>query len=278
MPVPKLKTLAILVLLLANLIMASQVFPGRMAVKEEEDALRESLCSLYDRQKIALDPEMIPDTANLYMLELTDSNRSDLQAATVLLGEQLLAEDDSTRYLSAYRSALGQCSISRSGAFSAVLTQSDPVRDPERASRKLLKAMGFSHLPLPEARQETGNVCTVTATQTVLDMPVYSPGLTMTYSNGRLTELEGEFFTGTDALSRVSSEACISAADALVAFLDARYELGWVGSAVTAMEQGYIHAETAAAAVVRLAPVWRLETDTGTFQVHGMTGEVTAVE
>lgn len=276
MPVPKLKTLAILILLLANLAMALQVLPDRMAVKREEDALRESLCSLYDRQEIALDPETIPDTTNLYVLELTEN--SDLQAAKVLLGEQLLAEDDSTRYVSAYRSALGQCSISRSGTFSAQLTQSRPVRDPERAGRKLLKAMGFSYLPLPEVQQRQDGVCTLTATQTVLDMPVFSDGLTLTYTDSCLTELEGVFFTGTNALSRVSSEGCISAADALVAFLDSRYELGWVGSTVTALYQGYVHAETAAAAVVRLAPVWRLETDTGVFQIHGMTGEVTAVE
>lgn len=275
MPVPKLKTLAILILLLANLAMALQVFPGRMAVKREEDALRESLCSLYDRQEITLEPETIPDTTNLYVLELTENN--DLQVAGVLLGEQMLAEDDSTRYVSAYRSTLGQCSISRSGAFSARLNQSRPVGDPQRASRRLLKDMGFSHLPLPEEQQEKDGICTVTATQTVLDMPVFSDGLTLTYTDDCLTELEGVFFTGTGGLSRVSSEGCISAADALVAFLDARYELGWVGSTVTALYQGYIHAETAAAAVVRLAPVWRLETDTGVFQIHGMTGEVTAV-
>ena len=32
--------------------------------------------------------------------------------------------------------------------------------------------------------------------------------------------------------------------------------------------------ETAAAAAVRLTPVWILETDTGSFQINGLTGEV----
>ena len=62
-----------------------------------------------------------------------------------------------------------------------------------------------------------------------------------------------------------------------MAFLDARYDLGWVGSAIESVVQGYARSETAAAAAVHLTPVWRLETDTGVFQVNGLTREVTAV-
>lgn len=277
MPVPKLKTLAIGILLLANGILAMIVFPGRMAVRQEEDALRQSLCRLYAQQEVELEPQTILDTTDLYVLELKEDALSDVQAAKALLGEQLLAQDDSTRYLSVYRSARGQCSISRSGEFTASLADADAVRNPQRATKKLLKSMGFDSLSLPEM-QITGETCTLTATQTVLGMPVFSNGLTFTYEQGRLTELSGVFFTGTDTLRRVSDRVGISAADALVAFLDARDNLGWVGSSVTAMEQGYIRSETATAAVVRLTPAWQVETDTGVFRVHGLTGEVTPVE
>lgn len=277
MPAPKLKNLAILILLLANLALAITVFPSRAGIRQEEDALRQSLCELYDRQEIALAPQTIPDTTPLYVLELKENSDSDLRAATALLGQQLLVEDDSTRYVSSYRSALGQCSISRSGEFSAQLTQSEAVRDPIKASRKLLKDMGFSHLSLPETQDTEDGVCTVTATQTILDMPIFSDGLTLTWSDDRLTGLDGVFFTGASTLMRVSDSACISATDALVSFLDARYDLGWVGSEVTALQQGYIRSETAAATAVRLTPVWQLETDTGTFQIHGMTGEVVSI-
>lgn len=277
MPAPKLKNLAILILLLANVALALLALPGRMAEKKEEDDLQQSLCSLYARQEIRLEPETIPDTTTLYVLELEENSQSDLQAVKALLGERLLVQDDSTRYLSAYSSPLGQCSISRSGEFSAQLTQADEVRSPERAAGRLLKTMGFSHQPLPQAQRQSAGVYTLTATQTILDMPIFSEGLTLTFSNSRLTALNGVFFTGAETLSRASEAACISAADALVAFLDARYALGWVGSTVTAIRQGYVRSETAAAAVVRLTPVWQLETDTGVFRVHGMTGEVTPV-
>lgn len=277
MPVPKLKNLAIFILLLANVALSFVVFPSRAGVRQEENALRQSLCDLYEQQEVLLLPETIPDTATLYMLELKENSESDLEAAAALLGEQLFVQDDSTRYLSAYRSGFGQCSISRSGEFSAKLTDSKEVRDLEWASRRLLKDMGFSHLPLQEPRRIRAGVYTVTATQTILDLPIFSDGLTLTWSNNRLTALDGVFFTGGDTLTRVSDSACITAADALIAFLDARYALGWVGSEITALRQGYVRSETAAATAVRLTPVWQLETDTGIFHVHGMTGEVTSV-
>ncbi len=278
MPAPKMKTLAIFILLLANIALAVLVLPSRISIRNQEDSMRESLCSLYEKQEITLSPETIPETIPLYVLELEENSQSDLQAAKILLGDQLLVQDDSSRYLSAYRSNLGECSFSRNGEFSARFTDSPPVQDPMRDCRKRLNAMDIPHLPLPQVRKLDNGVCTITATQTVLDLPVFSGGLTFTYTDNCLTGMDGVFFTNIDSLRRVSSEACISATDALVAFLDARYSLGWVGSSITSVYQGYVRSETAAASVVRLRPVWQLETDTGTFQIHGMTGDVSAIE
>ena len=276
MPVSKLKTLAILILLLANLALLVLVVPSRLATARDAATLHDSLCSLYEAQEISLTPDAIPDTVPLYVLELKETDAGSLQAAKALLGEELLMQDDSSRYLSTYRSDSGTCSISRSGEFSAQLTGQEERGDLKASSRKLLKNMGFSFETLPDAERVRAGVYTVTATQQILGMPVFSGDLVLTWSNSRLTAIDGIFFPGTDSLTRVSDNACLSAADALIAFLSARYELGWVGSAVTGLQQGYIRSETAAAAAVRLTPVWRLETDTGTFQINGMTGEVTA--
>jgi len=277
LPVSKLKNLAILILLLANLALALLVVPGRIETRREANALRESLCSLYAEQEIRLTPQTIPDTMPLYVLELKEAPERSLQAAAALLGEDLQTEDDSSRYRSVYRSELGACTVSLSGEFSADLSGQEEHSDLEAYSRKLLKKMGFSYEGQPEATRVRAGVYTVSATQKVLGAPLLSGDLELTYSNNRLTHMEGIFFPGTDAVTRVSDNACRSAADALVAFLSARYDLGWVGSAVTGLQQGYIRSETATTAAVRLTPVWRLTTDTGVFQINGMTGEVTPV-
>lgn len=278
MPVSKLKTLAILILLLANIALLSLVVPNRIAKNQEAQNLRTSLQDLCAQQQVTLDPQSIPDTATLYTLELAESAQADLQAATALLGNQVLVQDDSTRYLSTYRSSLGTCSIGRSGSFQASLTNHEPVKDPGSDATDLLLAMGFQIYRHGAPMTQADGSVTVSAMQGVLGVPVYTEGLTLTYESSCLTRVEGVFFTGTGDLTRIDSQACMSAADALVCFLSARFELGWVGSAVTAMEQGYCRVDTAAAAVVHLTPVWRLETDTGSFFIDGISGAVSPIK
>ena len=276
MPVSKLKNLVLLVLLLANLALLALLIPDRVNQQRGDAALRQSLCDLYAGQQVQLDPDTVPDTVTIYSLELAEDPAGSAAAAEALLGQSMV-QDDATRYQSVYRSDSGQCTISRSGSFRASLEGRPAVRDLAKDAKKTLRAMGFQYLSLSEPQRLRAGFYTLTATQTVLGVPVFSQGLTLTYANDRLVQLEGVFYTGAGTLTRISDQPCISAADALVAFLSARVDLGWVGSAVTGMTQGYVRSETAAAAAVHLTPVWRLETDTGSFDVNGITGEVTAV-
>ena len=276
MPVSKLKNLVLLVLLLANLALLALLIPDRVNQQRGDAALRQSICDLYAGQQVQLDPDTVPDTVSIYSLELAEDPAGSAAAAEALLGQSMV-QDDATRYQSIYRSDSGQCTISRSGSFRASLEGRPAVRDLAKDAKKILRAMGFQYLSLSEPQRLRAGFYTLTATQTVLGVPVFSQGLTLTYANDRLVQLEGVFYTGADTLTRISDQPCISAADALVAFLSARVDLGWVGSAVTGMTQGYVRSETAAAAAVHLTPVWRLETDTGSFDVNGITGEVTAV-
>ena len=50
--------------------------------------------------------------------------------------------------------------------------------------------------------------------------------------------------------------------------------LGWVGSAVTELTLGYLPSENAGTGM-RFVPVWRIETDAGSFYVNGITREIT---
>lgn len=276
LPASKLKNLTILVLLLANLALVALLVPGKLARRQEAADLRQSLSDLYARQQVTLDPAIVPDTVTLYALELAENTDANLQAATALLGEPILIQDDSTRYLSLYESAGGSCSIGQNGSFQAQLTARNEVKDLTKDAKKVLQDMGFQWSRLSTLNRLRAGVFALTADQSVLGVPVFSEGLTLTYANNRLTTLDGTFFTGSGSLTRISDSACITASDALVAFLSARFDLGWVGSTVTAVKQGYLRSETAAAAVVHLTPVWRLETDTGSFYVNGITADVTA--
>ena len=97
MPVSKLKNLALLVLLLANLALLAVVVPNDLANRREAENQRLSLQTLYAREQVTLDPEAVPETETLYTLQLEENPQADLLAATALLGEQVLVQDDSTR-------------------------------------------------------------------------------------------------------------------------------------------------------------------------------------
>ena len=263
MPLSKLKNLALLILLLANLCLLGILIPDRVAARQEAADLRQSVSDLCAAAEVRLDPDLVPDTVSLYALEL---------------GEDVSAQDDSTRYLSSYHAENGQCSMGRDGSFRAQLKNQPFSRDLSASARRTLQAMGFACWTLAEPERLRAGVFAIRAGQSVLGVPLFSQGLTLTYSNNSLTAVEGEFYPVGGSLTRISDAACISAADALVAFLSVRLELGWMGSAVTGMTQGYLRSETASAATVHLTPVWLLQTNTGNFYVNGLTREVSAAD
>ena len=136
---------------------------------------------------------------------------------------------------------------------------------------KLLENMGFS-----AAVVEDREGCQV-AVQSVLDSPVFSGGLELRYEEGLLVRAEGTFYGGSETPVRIGREACMSAADALTRFFNSRYSLGWVGSEIRSLEQGYVRMSTASLVNVQLTPVWKIVTDSGSFLMDGLTGEISSV-
>lgn len=266
MPVSKLKDLAILILLLANAALLCLLVPRQLHQQQQEDRLRDAVTELCAEQEVTMEPDRLPETVTLHELELADGDTARLAALTALLGETP-EKTDNDRYTA---DALRLCSW-QEDSISLKLTGGREVSDIRGSAGRILQKMGYEpdHISRPE-RLSPG-IYAMTATQSILGMPVFSEGLTVTYANNALSDLDGSFFVGT--LTATDSTACINAAEAVVAFLSARLELGWVGSAIQAMEQGYYRYETAGSAV-RLTPVWKIVTDTGSFLIHGLSGDV----
>ena len=153
-----------------------------------------------------------------------------------------------------------------------MLTGGVHVRNYEKSAAKLLHSMGFQFQQLSRRQTEAG--VTLEAEQTLLGVPVFGSGLTLSYADGQLQRVEGTFYTGSEAITRVSEQESISGADALARLLAGRDALGWVGSAVTELTLGYLPSENAGTGM-RFVPVWRIETDAGSFYVNGITREIT---
>jgi hypothetical protein len=274
--VQKIKNLILLILALAVVFLTLLVVPTKTAQAREETALHDRLETLFSENGVQLDGSALPQSLRLYTISLDGIPQAAGSAVSVLLGSSAEVQDDTVRYSSVYTSARGACSVTANGAFSASLDGSLAYSDPVAGTKKLLRSMGFTAAAVSEAARKSAGVYAVTATQQILGVPVFSDGLTFTYTNGALESVEGVFFPGS-TFTRVSDSASISCADALVELLASRDSLGWVGSRITLVQQGYEHFDTASAAV-RLVPVWRIDTDTGSFVVNGMTREITAVQ
>ena len=277
MPASKVKNIILLILALVNVLLLCLVTPLARERRVEAEETAAQLEALFGRYDIRLDAGTLPDTRTLYTLEFSPGDDAGVSAMQALLGDMVLAEDDSTRYLRTYSSALGTCSISRSGELSARLEQSQQVGDLEKAARDQMKEMGVEAVQVELPVRRSAGVYTVTVYQKLQDVPVFSAALQFTFQNSELARLEGTVYFDVTGLSRTDDTACISCADALVAFLGSRDELGWVGASVTDAAQGYLRSGTASAAVVRLTPGWKIHTDTGAFWVNGITREVTAM-
>lgn len=275
MPASKLKNLAIIILLLCNVFLLILVVPARWESRQQQNALRDQLVALYDGYGLSLPEGRLPEGRELYLLEAQYDADAALAAARALLGEQVLSESDSGSYQTSYTSSRGACTIRRD-SLNAKLTDGSAVNGSLRtATRRTLGKMGFAIDTLSSPVSEGGENL-VTARQSIAGSSVFSCELVFRYRAGVLQSVSGGFCPAAETLTAIGSEKSISCADALVAFLNALEQTGWVGSAITGIEQGYLLAESAGASTVQLIPVWQLSTDTGVFYVNGITRDVTA--
>ncbi len=271
----RIKNFIILILVLAILFLLTLAIPQLWSIRQQSETTGELLAQLCQTEGITLDPEILSETLTLYELELNPSSSAEMAIATLLLGDGVTVSEDTSRFFSIYTSAAGYCSFSNSdGSFLLSLSQpQDAGGDVTEFTQDLLSRLGYD----PEDVRLTyaaGSTQLVTATQKYLGATVFSSGLTLTFVDGCLTAAEGVFYISDDQPVRISESACITCADAIVAFFGARAELGWVGAEITAVTQGYIRSGIA----INLTPVWRITTDTGVVEINGITRAASLVE
>ena len=271
----RIKNLILLILALAVCFLLLAVAPGKPSAQREEAALHRGLTELLASYGVSIDPALLTPGETLYAIELGEADAS--AAAEALLGEAAEADSSSTRYEILYSADSGSVSFSRSGALHAELSAAVGGRSYEQDMQRRLRGMGYTVWQTQPAVRQADGVYALGVEQALLGMPVFGGTLTFTYQDGALRAADGVFYPESGSIARVSEEACISCADALTQILASRDALGWVGSQITGMQQGYLHSETATSAL-RFTPVWRVETDTAVFYVNGITREVRQAE
>lgn len=273
MSVSKLKSVIILILAAMNLFLLALVIPARMPGYLQNQQAQAQLQTLFETYQLTLDLSTLPKSQPLTSVNVSYDSAAALTAATALLGQTVLVEEDPALYYNTYTSVNGTFRFYRSGLCSAALTGFEAVSDPAGHAKALLNRMGLDICAITSVEVAPGAFL-VTATQALGEIPLDPGQIELIYNDYCLTELSGTLYLGT--LSRPTAQTSIDCGEALIAFLGSRDALGWVANQVDAVEQCYTHAGTASAATVRLDPAWKITTDTGAFLVNGITGAVTS--
>ena len=256
----KLKNLIILILVLVNLFLLALVVPKQLDAKRRQQQANEALSALYAQAGVTLQWQDIPQAEPASALQLPAPDG--LACLRVLLGDDLLTTADGS-----VTSPRGSAVILDGGEISVTLTDGEAVADKEAFAKNLLDDMDTEYHTI------TSEGDTVTATICAEGLPLLTKSMVLTFENDKLVGGHG-LPAGKNTAFSTGSKTGTSAADALMAFLRSRLDIGWMGSTVLAVTQGYDCAWDAVRQTWVLSPAWQISTDSGNYLVDAQTGAV----
>ena len=271
----KIKNIIILILVFLNVfLLALVVMRESKSVQYQEEA-RTGVVAALEKNGLDFLPEKVPDDLKLSPLSVTRSRDSEQAMAEALLGPAK-RDDTGGSVRVVYTGAGGTAAFSSDGRFEFELTaQTRPVEGTDLAAdgAECLELLGLQ-TELAETRTE-GEDTLLIYRQVWEDVPMFSCQVTLTYREGALRRITGEWLAG----SGIETEGePLDTPTLLLRFLAGMNEAGNVCSRIDDMTPGYLSSVSAARPVVQLTPVWRIATDTGVYYVDGLTGELSLAE
>ena len=233
----------------------------------QEQARSEAILFLTNR-RVEVEESLVPRRITLRPQTVQRDLEQESEAAARLLGGPVEVE---ARGAEVYRYFNGSGSVQfhSDGTFSAQFApEVHPVgEDREAACLELLSRLRFEG----ELVQEDGNA--LTFRQNWEGNLIFNHQVTLELKDGNIVAMTA----GRGLVGQPEEDAgrlVITVATALIDFLNGLNTLGDVCSRIERIEEGY----TAAAALsgpMTLTPVWQVTTDTGTYQLDLVTGELT---
>ena len=267
----KLKTIILLMLVGVNLFLLALVGLRAGQGAYYEDETRQTTIQVLERGGITFVPEELPEDISLPVLALTRNRESEKNVAQALLGTVTQTSESGVR--PSYTGPKGTAEFSMNGAFIVTFTDGSWQRQPGQsvsdASRNCLEQIGFQ--AMEEEVLTQGDTTWATYCQVWEDAPVFSCQVTLTWEGESLVRMEGSRLDGT---STPSAQSLLSTPTVLMRFLAGVSQNGYVCSQITDMEPGYLTSGSSRS--VQLTPVWRIDTDTGSYYVDAVSGLVTA--
>ena len=267
----KLKNIIILMLLGVNLMLAGlALFYWQREAVSQKTAM-ENAVAILEEQGVSLETKL-EEMSLPVMAVQRDQAREDVLAAA-LLGEA--DKEDRGAGVYRYTSDRGMIQFHSNGEFSAAFPAGAFLLEgqaPEEHALDMLELLDFQGQVL-SVREKEG-ITTVVVCQQFNGTPLLSCQAVLEYEGGCLIAIaQGRRLNGTP-YPDMEAERPISAASALIRFVNGVRELGDVSKTITRVEESYLLSSTLTGPA-RMTPVWYITTDTGSYQLNGLTGDLT---
>lgn len=259
----------ILILLLLNLFLLLLVASWQYARHQAAQNLVAQTTALLNSSGISIDPALLK--AEAYPAVYSYSRSADDERAFVeaLLSESTVQRDNGGgTYL--YSSPSGSATFRSNGSFTLEIAQ--PALQAEDYAA-FVRTYCPDHYRLAQT-DSAGTSDTVTALPYVDGRAVYSAAIVFSFSDRYLSGASGYFLSS--AAAPVESEALITKCSAAVCLMDYCNEEGRICNTITRISTGYT-LQTTASIPLLLTPVYRIDTNTYSYDVNAMTGHVSVV-
>lgn len=271
MPWTKLKNIILLILVLTNLCLLALV--GRQTVQSSrlQSQARENAILFLRERGVDVEDEIIPQRMELTPQMAERDLTAEAEAAAGLLQGLVTAEARGGEVYRYYNEN-GAVQFHSDGTFSAQLRPELYPTGGDRAAacQRALERLGFNGQLLEENGDE------VTFRQIWDGAPLFSQQVTVVCQQGGVTAMNG----GRRLVGKPQEDAArqtVTVATALVNFLNGVSTLGDVCNRIDGIEQGYVTSVSLSGAVT-LTPVWRVTTDTGSYQLDTVSCTIVRVD
>lgn len=268
MDTSKIKNYIIVLLVLVNVFLLG--LNGVQASREAtvRQAATKELIALYESQGISLPRGIDIFEAAPVGYVLTRDLTLEKKMVESVLGRCNTAEQSGNIYV--YAGANGQASFRGTGDFEMLLNHNtvEASRGKLRAAEDVLKKMGITYVAYGEEIRD-GEQYALTFNCEYRNGEVYNAQIRFLFSGDNLMMVSGKriFDTRTSA----SETQSLDLGTALVGYLNEAAKQGYISTKVTGVSSGYTLSVNISGESV-LNPVWRIETDTGSYMMNAVTG------
>lgn len=269
----KVKNIIIILLLLVNLLLLGVGVSDRvreMAVWRDSLRRTEQVLS---ENGIAVSKDARLRDESLQVKTVSRSLTQEEKNVSAVLGRVTVVDQGGNRMF--YDGEKGQAVFRGTGGFEMLMNEGEvPVgRDAENTAREFLEKMGIRTAEGRSANDVEDGSGTVVLMCESGGTKVLNCTVTFTFTNGSLLLAVGTWPLETAASGDASS---VDVPTALMRFMASASEKGRVCNEVQGMEMCCVQTASASG-TGELTPVWRIDTDAGSFYINAMTGREESV-